>query len=44
MIFYLQLVKKYGLHITGGSDFHGERVKPDIQLAALDLDLDWLYE
>ncbi len=41
-MFYLQLAKKYGLHVTGGSDFHGERVKPDIQLAQLPLDLDWL--
>jgi len=42
--YYLYLAAKTGLHVTGGSDFHGERVKPDIQLAALDLDLDWLYE
>lgn len=40
--FYLDLAKKYCLHITGGSDFHGERVKPDIKLAALELDLGWL--
>lgn len=40
--FYLELAKKYGLHVTGGSDFHGERVKPDIQIARLSLDLDWL--
>lgn len=40
--FYLHLAEKYGLHVTGGSDFHGERVKPDISLAALPLDLDWL--
>lgn len=40
--FYLKLAKKYGLHITGGSDFHGEKVKPEIQLARLDLELDWL--
>lgn len=40
--FYLELVKKYALHTTGGSDFHGERVKPDIRLAALELDLEWL--
>jgi ribosomal protein S6E (S10) len=30
------------LHITGGSDFHGEKVKPDVALAAWELDLDWL--
>lgn len=40
--FYLQLAEKYSLHITGGSDFHGERVKPDIQMAAWELKLDWL--
>ena len=40
--FYLKLAKKYDLHITGGSDFHGEQVKPDIQLAAWELELDWL--
>lgn len=39
---YLGLAKKYGLHVTGGSDFHGERVKPDIQLAAWELELEWL--
>ena len=40
--FYLHLAEKYGLHVTGGSDFHGERIKPDIQLSALDLDVRWL--
>lgn len=40
--FYLHLAEKYGLHATGGSDYHGEKVKPDIQLAALPLETDWL--
>ncbi len=40
--FYLHLADKYHLYITGGSDFHGERVKPDIALAELSLELDWL--
>lgn len=40
--FYLRLAEKYRLHITGGSDFHGERVKPEIRLAALPLEVDWL--
>lgn len=40
--FYLHLAEKYRLNQTGGSDFHGEKVKPDIQLAALPLTLDWL--
>ena len=40
--FYLRLAEKYRLHRTGGSDFHGEKVKPDIRLARLPLDLEWL--
>lgn len=40
--FYLELAQKYDLHITGGSDFHGERVKPDIKLKQLELNLTWL--
>ena len=40
--YYMRLTKKYGLHQTGGSDFHGERVKPDVELAAMELDVDWL--
>jgi len=42
--FYQRLAKKYALRITGGSDFHGEKVKPDIRLAKIPLDLDWLLE
>ena len=42
--FYIQLTEKYRLHQTGGSDFHGERVKPDVELAGLNLDVDWLLE
>lgn len=42
--FYLRLAGKYRLRITGGSDFHGERVKPDVRLAAWDLDAEWLLE
>lgn len=41
---YLALAKKYSLHITGGSDFHGEKNKPDHPLAAWELELDWLLE
>ncbi len=40
--FYLRLAEKYRLHRTGGSDFHGERVKPDVKLAAWPLEPDWL--
>lgn len=39
---YLTLAEKYSLHITGGSDFHGEKNKPDYPLAAWELELDWL--
>ncbi len=42
--FYLRLTEQFGLHATGGSDFHGERVKPDIALAAIKLDLEWLWD
>lgn len=39
---YLALAKKYDLRITGGSDFHGEKNKPNNPLAAWELELDWL--
>lgn len=42
--FYLELAKKYDLHVTGGSDFHGEKVKPDITFSKLKLDINWIYK
>lgn len=42
--FYLDLTEKYRFHWTGGSDFHGEKVKPDVKLAKLRLDLDWMLD
>lgn len=42
--FYLSLAKRYGLHVTGGSDFHGEKFKPEIELVRLNLDVDWLID
>lgn len=39
---YLRLAEQYSLRLTGGSDFHGERVKPDVALAAWALEIDWL--
>ena len=39
---YLRLAEKYKLHRTGGSDFHGEKVKPDVELAKWPLELEWL--
>jgi len=42
--FYIHLTEKYHLHQTGGSDFHGEKVKPDVRLTRLELELGWLLE
>ena len=42
--FYLRLAEKYRLHQTGGSDFHGEKVKPDVELARWPLELDWMND
>ena len=42
--FYLRLAEKYRLRQTGGSDFHGEKVKPDIRLAKWPLALEWLID
>lgn len=39
--FYLSLAKKYDLIVTGGSDFHGEKVKADRPMARLTLEMDW---
>lgn len=40
---YLAVAEKYSLYVTGGSDFHGEKNKPDHPLAAWELELDWLF-
>lgn len=42
--FYLHLADKYQLHLTGGSDFHGEMVKPDVRLARWPLELEWMMD
>lgn len=39
---YLAVARKFGLYVTGGSDFHGERNKPNNPLSAWELELDWL--
>jgi len=39
---YLRIAQRFGLHVTGGSDFHGEKNKPDHPLAAWELELNWL--
>ncbi|MEY8388161.1 PHP domain-containing protein [Oscillospiraceae bacterium 38-13] len=40
--FYLRLAERYELRVTGGSDFHGERVKPDVPLTPWELS--WVPE
>lgn len=42
VIQYLELARHFHLHVTAGSDFHGERVKPDVVLVPTQLDLSWL--
>lgn len=39
---YRRLAQRFGLYYTGGSDFHGEQIKPEIQLKAVALELPWL--
>lgn len=39
---YLALADKYQLHITAGSDFHGENVRPDMAITPVPLELKWL--
>lgn len=39
---YLALAERYHLRVTGGSDFHGEKNKPDHPLGRIELDVTWL--
>ena len=39
---YLEYAKKYALYISGGSDFHGEAIRPDTVLTPVAQELDWL--
>ncbi len=41
---YLQLAKKYNLHVTAGSDFHGEQVHPDMPLTPISLEIEWIFQ
>lgn len=41
--FYQYLIDKYDLQATGGSDFHGEKVKPDTHLTPYQFDFYWLF-
>lgn len=42
--FYLQLVQKYKLLVSAGSDFHGEKIKPNIKMGMFvnNSYLDWI--
>ena len=41
---YLKMAQKHGLQISAGSDFHGEKVRPDTVLVPKELDIAWLLE
>ena len=40
--FYLALAQKYDLHVTAGSDFHGESVHADMPIRPVLIDISWL--
>lgn len=40
---YLRLAEKYNLCVTGGSDFHGMRNRPEFPMTKLELELGWLF-
>lgn len=40
---YRELAEKYGLVATGGSDFHGEKLKPGVKLGEWGTSLETLY-
>lgn len=42
--YYLYLADKYRLHVTAGSDFHGEQVHPEDQIRPVQLNIDWLLK
>lgn len=41
---FLALAEKYRLHVSAGSDFHGEHVRPDTQLRPVPLETAWLTD
>ena len=41
---YLALAGRFDLRISGGSDFHGEGVRPDTALTPTPLELSWLLD
>ncbi len=40
---YLDLARRYDLHVSAGSDFHGEKVNPSRPLHPVELETDWLF-
>ena len=36
---YVEIAQKYNLLITCGSDFHGEKIKPDVKIGVVSGDL-----
>ena len=40
--FYVQLAERFQLHVTAGSDFHGELVHSDDRIYPVELDVEWL--
>ena len=40
---YLDLARRYDLHVSAGSDFHGETVNPSKPLHPVELETDWLF-
>lgn len=38
----LDMASRHGLQVTAGSDFHGERIKPDISITTRPLDITWI--
>ena len=40
---YLDLARRYNLHVSAGSDFHGEKVNPSKPLHPVELETDWLF-
>lgn len=42
--YYLYLADKYRLHVTAGSDFHGEQVHPEDCIRPVQLNIDWLLK
>ena len=40
--YYLGLAQKYQLHVTAGSDFHGEQVHKEDKIIPVEMDLAWL--